>query len=64
MKKIVLLSLLLVGCSLTPGELYDRAASVQYMRDSRTNLCFAVNPNNGSMTNVPCTPEVEKLLFH
>lgn len=64
MKKIILLSLVLFGCAYTPGELYNRANELQYMKDSRTNLCFAIGSTNGSITNVPCSPEVEKLLFH
>ncbi len=49
--------------------------SVAYYKDSRTNLCFAfawgggtfISGGNGStggpvFTNVPCTPEVEKMV--
>jgi hypothetical protein len=43
----------------------DHIQSVQYFYDPRTNLCFAglgVSLDSGSITNVPCSPEVIKLL--
>lgn len=36
---------------------------IVYYKDTRTNLCFvgsAVGHSSGLLTNVPCTPEVEK----
>jgi hypothetical protein len=32
-----------------------------YLKDTQTNLCFAAAGAH-SLTNVPCTPEVEKLV--
>jgi hypothetical protein len=47
----------------------ERASQITYVKDSRTNLCYAYNSvNNGHglssdvFANVPCTPEVEKLI--
>jgi len=51
-----------------PSE-YQRAQTLSYVKDERTNLCFVhnyvMNSNLGTyhiFVNVPCTPEVEKLL--
>jgi hypothetical protein len=63
MKKMLILALLLTGCSYEPRELRYRATTLQYMKDYRTNLCFVVTPAGGSISYVPCTPEVEKYLF-
>lgn len=41
------------------------SAGLIYMKDARTNLCFATCSNGyniGSLTNVPCSPEVLKLV--
>lgn len=40
--------------------------SVSYYKDNRTNLCFALKYGNygDSITNVPCSPEVEKIAHH
>ncbi len=72
--KVMTISLLLVGCDEqtrkdmfpTPAE---EAAQVHYYKDPRTNLCFVRSYVNeypmGTatiFTNVPCTPEVEKLI--
>lgn len=48
----------------------DEVNHIGYYKDNRTNLCFAKNifQNGTSMfneyiyVNVPCTPEVEKLI--
>jgi len=45
----------------------EKANSITYVKDSRTGLCFVYNTvltnvNSVIMTNVPCTPEVERLL--
>jgi hypothetical protein len=43
----------------------DRIESMEYFRDSKTGLCFAAKhmyANNAVMTNVPCTPDVERLI--
>jgi hypothetical protein len=72
--KVMTISLFLVCCSeqsradFFPSEA-KKAQSLMYVKDNRTNLCFVhnyvTNSNLGSYdiyTNVPCTPEVEKLL--
>ncbi len=73
MKKLVVLTLLLCGCAcserqLTPAQEKELVESkIHYFKDSRTGLCFA-NGWGGDyhggpyVTNVPCSPEVEKLL--
>jgi hypothetical protein len=74
MKKFLIVSLFLLGCDeqtkkdwFPPVE--DRASHIMYVKDKRTNLCFAYNGvNNGHgftedvFTSVPCTPEVERLI--
>lgn len=43
----------------------DRLKDIQYIKDNNTGLCFAVRDLEFAwalFTNVPCTPEVEKLL--
>jgi hypothetical protein len=73
MKKLLIFLVLMVGCDKAqPSETDERflARSLVYFKDNRTNLCFAkrsVPPNGfgfdgGNVTNVPCTPEVEKLI--
>jgi hypothetical protein len=65
-----LLLLVLVGCGITnPTQTKQEAQTLEYYKDTRTNLCFvrnAVENSNGFaynvFTNVPCTPEVEKLI--
>lgn len=69
MKKLLFTAVLLSGC-LTNDEI--RQANVKgaintiaYIKDSRTNLCFATwNPGwmGQSYVSVPCTPEVEALI--
>lgn len=39
--------------------------TISYFRDERTGLCFAARAlgfNQGVMSNVPCTAEVERLI--
>jgi hypothetical protein len=74
MKKLLLLFCLL-GCD--PRELNgnlvptasQEASHIEYAKDGRTGLCFVVSYVSeyplGTATifnNVPCTPEVEKLI--
>lgn len=75
MKKIFLLCLTLFACdeetrkqwNPTPQE---SAQGIRYVKDNRTGLCFVYNNIGMSAqggggdvyTNVPCTPEVEKLI--
>jgi hypothetical protein len=75
MKKI-LLCLFLIGCSEGSREefrkevfptAHEEAQRIFYVKDARTNLCFVRNSvltdvNSVVFTNVPCTPEVEKLI--
>lgn len=75
MKKI-LLCLFLLGCDEPSREsirkqvsptIHERAQEIFYTKDERTGLCFAYNSiltdvNSYVFSNVPCTPEVEKLI--
>lgn len=39
---------------------------IVYLKDMQTGLCFAstsLTGNDKNLTNVPCTPEVEKLII-
>jgi hypothetical protein len=72
--KYMLFLLLFVGCS-SPDKMEQReqyrkmhvetlSDTVEYYRDTRTNLCFAgiaIGYQWGSLTNVPCTTEVDKI---
>jgi len=74
--KIILLCLCLVGCNEESREgfrkevfptVHEEAQRITYVKDTRTNLCFVRNSvltdvNSVVFTNVPCTPEVEKLI--
>lgn len=62
---------LILGCQSSTEYRRDKAAedirtlssSLIYYKDLRTNLCFAgfgMGWNYSTLTNVPCTPEVEK----
>jgi hypothetical protein len=67
------LLLFLLGCSeATRKEIFPTRAEganrILYVKDTRTGLCFVSNEiltdiNSVVLTNVPCTPEVEKLLL-
>jgi hypothetical protein len=42
----------------------EMSRKMNYYKDTNTNLCFAamnIDMQSATMTNVPCTPEVEKL---
>lgn len=75
MKKILLCLVFLLGCDKGSVDFFphagDEVNKIRYFKDSRTNLCFALStftgggalPQNESVfSNVPCTPEVEKLI--
>lgn len=74
MKKILFLSLFLLSCKEIRKELLitgnEEVQSIRYVKDHRTGLCFVFNYvaptayGGGGLvfTNVPCSPEVEKLL--
>jgi hypothetical protein len=69
---LVLLALQVSACETKEQELSrskkessDRILQLAYFKDPRTNLCFVgygMGWNFGLMTNVPCSPEVEKLI--
>lgn len=45
----------------------EQANQLTYVKDNRTGLCFVYNTiftdvNSKVLTNVPCTPEVERLI--
>lgn len=70
MKQLILL-LCLTSC-IGPSDVEstkEEAQVLEYYKDTRTNLCFVRNSVTNSQaisynvfTNVPCTPEVEKLI--
>jgi hypothetical protein len=69
MKKFLLLPLLaifLVACDNTPQTHKEKQQHwLHYYKDTRTDLCFAgyhLGGRDGFMTQVPCSPEVEKLV--
>jgi hypothetical protein len=63
MRPVVSMILLVMGFSLVACETPEQSvAQFRYTKDPSTKLCFALYHmfnNNGSMTYVPCTPEVE-----
>lgn len=71
---VVLLGMVfVVGCSggeaPDPGTAKKAAQNIAYSKDERTGLCYAsvssmsyAGYNVISITNVPCSPAVEKLL--
>lgn len=76
MKKILLLVVLgLFACDEETRKVWnptpqEQAQSIHYVKDERTGLCFVFNNIGMSaqggggevFTNVPCSPEVEKLI--
>ena len=57
--KLVLLACIMIGCN-TPQEY---AAELDYAKDERTGLCFAMwgmGGNGSTLTIVPCTGAVEE----
>lgn len=66
MKKLILAALLaLTACAPPPptGKVKQQHW-VHYYKDTRTDLCFAgynLGGHDGYLTQVPCSPEVEKL---
>lgn len=59
--KGMIISLFLFGCS-TPTEEINK---IRYYKDIRTNLCFVENYTYAGhivFANVPCSPEVERLI--
>lgn len=61
--KYFILLLALAACEIeTPST---KADSIVYVKDSRTDLCFVITHTYGGYSqfnNVPCTPEVERLI--
>lgn len=71
MRVIVLSLLLLTACqTTTPANNSDAAESIGYMKDERTDLCFATISSlntrdlstSVSITCVPCTHEVDSII--
>lgn len=67
MKKFILLvALSLIGCDAikqsNQQDSKETVNSATYYKDNRTQLCYAQLTMRLDFTNVPCTPEVEKLL--
>lgn len=65
--KYFLLLLMLIGCdNRTDAQIQaEEARSIVYVKDSRTNLCFVETHSYGGyrqFANVPCSPEVERLI--
>jgi hypothetical protein len=61
--KYLLLVLVLFVASCGTNE--EWALKLNYFKDSRTGLCFAERAwgmETGVVTNVPCTPEVERMI--
>lgn len=60
MKKLLLIGVLFGLCSCYTTQ--EHTHFFLYLKDSRTNLCFAsydLGHETGVLTNVPCTPDVE-----
>lgn len=58
---LVVLALGLMACE----SQQERLNTIQYMKDDRTHLCYAtywLGQTYGSLTNVPCSPEVEQAI--
>jgi hypothetical protein len=57
--------LFLLNCD-KPATTHERYQNnmmyMQYIKDTQTNLCFAFYNGSRGPTNVPCTPEVEKVI--
>ncbi len=71
MKKFFILAILLTGCPTISKEREEsldaeRIRNLEYFKDPKTNLCFAARSlgyYSAVLTNVPCTPEVERFLI-
>jgi hypothetical protein len=71
-KTILLVSLCLLGCNSLQEKTFpttsEEVNQLIYYKDQRTQLCFIENdvptsPFSATIfSNVPCTPEVEKLI--
>lgn len=62
MKYLVLAVVLLTMACV---DSHTEVNKINYFRDNHTGLCFAayrLQSPNGLLTNVPCTPEVERLI--
>jgi hypothetical protein len=73
--KVSSLCLLLLGCNESARKEFfptptENAQRILYVKDQRTGLCFVFNSVGASAqggggdvyTNVPCSPEVERLI--
>lgn len=65
MRKLILASLFLVGC---PDSPKDAVRRLEYFKDSRTGICYAISIYNGvqdssaAFTYVPCEKVPTNLL--
>lgn len=68
---VVLLAAFLIGCTMNsaPSKSDLKETNIVYFKDSRTGICYAALNSTASdgfssttLTYVPCTPEVEKLI--
>lgn len=73
MKKLIFVILFLIACNPEQRKEFfpsvkEQADQLTYVKDHRTNLCFVWNPvytsgmTSDTFVNVPCIPEVEKLI--
>lgn len=65
MKTITLIICLLACACNTVSNSNSIMSDLIYVKDTRTNLCFATAyaySNNAVMSNIPCTPEVEQII--
>lgn len=54
-----------IGCTPSSEIAANNSQVLNYSKDYRTGLCFAsmyLGSTSGTLSNVPCTPEVEKLI--
>jgi hypothetical protein len=68
---VVVLATFLIGCSVNsaPSKSDLKETNIVYFKDSRTGVCYAAMNSTGSdgftsttITYVPCTPEVERMI--
>lgn len=70
MKYILILAIFIMGCETLKQQGIENEKNLinqdlSYYKDSKTGLCFAaisIGSTAQSVTNVPCTPEVERLI--
>jgi hypothetical protein len=63
LKIAIINSVLLIGCHFSTSD--EEVKQLEYYKDTRTGLCFVENVTYYGydvFANVPCTPEVERLI--